>query len=134
MKNRSKLLLLLGVLVMVFISCEKNSGEGGNVTIAGSVWVKDYNSTFTLLHGEYAAMDEDVFIVYGNNIGYDDKTKTDYLGNYKFNYLRPGNYTIFVYSKDSAMQTVNGEIAIIEHVEITQSKGVHIVPQIIIFK
>ena len=118
MKNRSKLLLLLGVLVMVFISCEKNSGEGGNVTIAGSVWVNDYNSTFTLLHGEYAAMDEDVFIVYGNNIGYDDKTKTDYLGNYK----------------DSAMQTVNGEIAIIEHVEITQLKGVHIVPQIIIFK
>ena len=115
------------------ISCEKSPGEGGNITVIGSVWVKDYNSTFTLLHGEYAAMDDDVFIVYGDNIGYDDKTKTDYLGNYKFNYLRPGKYTIFVYSKDSAMQTVNGEIAIIEHVEITQSKAVFLVPQIIIF-
>ncbi|MDD2387881.1 MAG: hypothetical protein PHP52_13980 [Bacteroidales bacterium] len=133
MNKLVKNILLILSLIVIFSSCEKNPGEGGNVTIVGSVWVKDYNSTFTLLHGEYAAMDEDVFIVYGDNIGYDDKTKTDYLGNYKFNYLRPGKYTIFVYSKDSAMQTVNGEIAIIEHVEITQSKAVFLVPQIIIF-
>ena len=116
------------------ISCEKSPGEGGNITVIGSVWVKDYNSTYTEYRGEYAAMEEDVFIVYGDNIGYDDKTKTDYLGNYKFNYLRPGNYTIFVYSEDSSMQTLNNEIAIVKQIEINQSKGVFAVPKIIIIK
>lgn len=132
-KKMVKNIFLIMSLIVILSSCEKNPGEGGNVTIAGSVWVKDYNSTFTEFKGEYAAMDEDVFIVYGDNIGYDDKTKTDYLGNYKFNYLRPGNYTIFVYSKDPAMQTVSGEIAIIRHVEVNQSKGVITIPQIIIY-
>ncbi|MDD2633871.1 MAG: hypothetical protein PHW82_00040 [Bacteroidales bacterium] len=132
MKSFVRNILLLSILITL-ISCEKKPGEGGNVTIAGSVWVKDYNSTFTEYRGEYAAMEEDVFIVYGDNIGYDDKTKTDYLGNYKFNYLRPGKYTIFVYSKDSTMETVNGEIAIIKNIEINQSKGMCLVPQIVIF-
>jgi hypothetical protein len=121
------------MIVFLFVSCEKNPGEGGNATINGTVWVKDYNTTFTELIGEYAAMQEDVFIVYGDNVGFDDKTETDYLGNYRFNYLRPGKYTIFVYSKDTAMQTVNGEVAILQEVEITESSQVLTVPQITIF-
>ncbi|MDD4149038.1 MAG: hypothetical protein PHE33_03325 [Bacteroidales bacterium] len=126
--------IFLILVLITMISCEKSPGEGGNITIIGSVWVKDYNSTFTEYRGEYVAMEEDVFIVYGDNIGYDDKTKTDYLGNYKFNYLRPGKYTIFVYSEDSSMQSLNNEIAIIKQIEINQSKGVFTVPKIIIIK
>lgn len=127
------MLVILFVAFLGLISCEKNPGEGGNATIIGSVWEKNYNSTFTELIGEYAAMDEDVYIVYGDNIGFDDKTETDYLGNYRFNYLRPGKYTIYVYSKDSAMETVTGEIAILKELEITESGQVLSVPQIIIY-
>lgn len=132
MNNLIRILFYV-MIVFLFVSCEKNPGEGGNATINGTVWVKDYNTTFTELIGEYAAMQEDVFIVYGDNVGFDDKTETDYLGNYRFNYLRPGKYTIFVYSKDTAMQTVNGEVAILQEVEITESSQVLTVPQITIF-
>ncbi len=131
--KRYSMLVILFVAFLGLISCEKNPGEGGNATIIGSVWEKNYNSTFTELIGEYAAMDEDVYIVYGDNIGFDDKTETDYLGNYRFNYLRPGKYTIYVYSKDSAMETVTGEIAILKELEITESGQVLSVPQIIIY-
>jgi hypothetical protein len=133
MKSSFKILFLLSVLVVAFVSCEKSAGEGGNATVVGSVWVEDYNSTYTNLLGEYAAMKEDVFIVYGDNVGFDDKTETDYLGNYRFNYLRPGKYTIFVYSEDTSMQSVSGEIAILEEIEITEPDQVLAVPQIVIF-
>ncbi|PLX09088.1 MAG: hypothetical protein C0596_04625 [Marinilabiliales bacterium] len=133
MKRIVKLIFVLGVVLSIS-ACEKSPGEGGNATIVGSVWVEDYNSTFTDLLGEYAAMEEDVYIVYGDNVGYDDKTETDYLGNYRFNYLRPGKYTIFVYSKDSTMSTINGETVVLKEVEITESNQVLTVPQIIIFK
>lgn len=132
MKNLLKIFLFVSILSLM-LGCEKNAGEGGNATIVGNVWVKEYNSTFTELLGEYAAMQEDVFIVYGDNIGFDDKTETDYLGNYRFNYLRPGKYTIFVYSKDTSMQSISGEIAIIKQVEVTNSNEILTVPQIIIF-
>jgi hypothetical protein len=132
MKNLLKIFLFVSILSLL-LGCEKNAGEGGNATIVGNVWVKEYNSTFTELLGEYAAMQEDVFIVYGDNIGFDDKTETDYLGNYRFNYLRPGKYTIFVYSKDTSMQSISGEIAIIKQVEVTNSNEILTVPQIIIF-
>jgi hypothetical protein len=126
-------ILLIVVLSSVLVSCEKSAGEGGNATITGSVWVKDYNSTFTALIGEYAGTKEDVYIVYGDNVGFDDKVETDYLGNYKFTYLRPGNYTIFVYSKDSTMASVSGEVAIVKEVEILESDQTIEIPQIEIF-
>jgi len=132
MKRYSKLVILF-VAFLGLVSCEKNPGEGGNATIIGSVWEKNYNSTFSELIAEYAAMDQDVYIVYGDNVGFDDKTETDYLGNYRFNYLRPGKYTIYVYSEDSAMETVTGEIAILKELEITESNQVLSVPQIVIF-
>ncbi len=133
MKRYFNIILVL-ILFVGFTSCEKSPGEGGNATIVGSVWVEDYNSTFTDLLGEYAAMQQDVFIVYGDNVGFDDKVETDYLGNYRFNYLRPGKYTIFVYSKDSSMTTIDGEIAVLKEADITKSDQVLTVPQILIFK
>jgi signal peptidase I len=124
------MVLLVGFLS---VSCEKSAGEGGNATITGSVWVKDYNSTFTSLQSEYAGVKEDVYIVYGDNVGYDDRVETDYLGYYRFNYLRPGKYTIYVFSKDSTLTSPDGKTAIIKEVEIVESDQVLAVPQIIIY-
>ncbi len=133
MKSILKFVALVIVGTFILSSCEKNPGEVGNASIIGSVWEKNYNLTFTELIGEYAAVEQDVYIVYGENVGFDDKTETDYLGNYRFNYLRPGHYTIFVYSEDSSMTTVNGEYAILKEIEITSSDEVLSVPQITIF-
>jgi len=124
--------LFLVFVTIMLSSCEKNPGEGGNATISGSVWVKDYNSTFSSLVSEYAGIKEDVYIVYGDNTGYDDKVETDYLGYYRFNYLRKGKYTIYVFSEDSTMTSPSGKTAVIQEVEITENDQLLVVPQIII--
>ncbi|MDD3741148.1 MAG: hypothetical protein PHH30_07890 [Bacteroidales bacterium] len=125
--------LFLAFVLMMLSSCEKNPGEGGNATISGSVWVRNYNSTFSSLISEYAGVKEDVYIVYGENTGYDDKVETDYLGYYRFNYLRKGKYTIYVFSEDSTMTSPDGKTAIIKEVEIVENDQLLIVPQIIIY-
>lgn len=127
------IVVLIAFLTFTFVSCEKSPGEGGNATITGSVWVRNYNSTFTSFLNEYAGMKEDVFIVYGDNVGYDDKVETDYLGYYRFNYLRPGKYTIYVFSEDSTLTSPDGKIAIIKEVQITESNQVLTAPQIVIY-
>lgn len=125
--------ILIAFVAFAFTSCEKPAGEGGNATITGSVWVRNYNSTFTSFISEYAGVKEDVYIVYGDNVGYDDKVETDYFGYYRFNYLRPGKYTIYVFSEDSTLTSPDGKIAVIKEVEITESDQVLAVPQILIY-
>ena len=122
------------LVVLIMISCSKEAGEGGSSTISGKVWVKDYNSTFTILNGEYYAQDEDVYIIYGDYNGYGDHLKTDYRGSYEFKYLRPGKYRIYVYSKDSTMLSPSGIIPMVEEVEITANKQNVEAPLITIFK
>lgn len=136
MKSKVQYLLAISVLILALLSvmsCEKSAGEGGNATITGSVWVRNYNSTFTSLLSEYAGVKEDVYIVYGDNVGYDDKVETDYLGYYRFSYLRPGKYTIYVFSKDSTLTSADGTTAIVKEIEITESDQVLAVPQITIY-
>jgi hypothetical protein len=93
------------ILAIVIMSCAKEEGEGGNSSITGKVFVKDYNSTFTYIHHQYYGQDEDVYIMYGNHNYFDDKTSTSYDGTFHFGNLRKGSYTIFVYSKDTTYYT-----------------------------
>ena len=48
------------------------------------------------------AADEDVYIVYGDNTSPDDRVFTNPDGEFAFNWLRSGDYTIYVYSEDTA--------------------------------
>ncbi|HRS54800.1 MAG TPA: hypothetical protein P5250_08860 [Bacteroidales bacterium] len=125
--------LLLLLLLIIINSCQKEAGEGGQATIYGKVYVKDYNNNFTILKGEYYAPDKDVYIIYGNNRTYNDRTKTSYDGTYQFSNLRKGKYKIYVYSKDSTATSPAGIIPIIKEVEITKRHEEYNVPDIIIF-
>jgi hypothetical protein len=49
-------------LTLIFISCKKPAGEGGKVNIKGTLWAEDWNGSFTVKNGEYAAYDEDVIL------------------------------------------------------------------------
>lgn len=118
---------------LILSSCEKDPGTGGNSKIFGKIYVKDYNSTFTVLEDEYYAQAEDVYIVYGGNMGTDDRLRTSYDGSYEFKYLRKGVYHIFAYSKDSTLQT-NALIPVIRDVEITKNNQGIEVPLITIYK
>lgn len=111
--------VLFCVLLLGTGSCKKIAGEGGTSSISGKVYAKDYNSTFTVLQGEYYAPNKWVFIVYGDNKDYGDKIRTSPDGTYEFRYLRPGTYHVYSYSKDSTLQT-NAELAVAADVTITK--------------
>ncbi|MEA3494658.1 MAG: hypothetical protein U9R42_01340 [Bacteroidota bacterium] len=131
-----KIVLSIFVVIAIFLlqSCEKTEGEGGTASIIGKVFVKDYNSEFTTLKAEYYAPDEEVFIVYGNDVVYNDNFKTHYDGTYLFEYLRKGKYTIFVYSKDSSGVSPSGIITVEKEVNITEEGQIVEIEDIIILK
>jgi len=120
-------------LCVLMSSCSKIEGEGGSSTIKGSIWVEDWNATFTVLEAEYSGLNEDVYIIYGNHTSYDDKTTTNYKGEFEFKYLRQGNYKIYVYSKDKSLQSPSGQIAIVKDVKISKKKETVNVDRITIY-
>ena len=88
------------ILILLFTGCLKEPGPGGTSSISGKIYAYDYDAEMINLRTQYYAPDEDVFIIYGNDSIYADRTKTSFDGSYRFNYLRPGTYTIFAYSKN----------------------------------
>lgn len=131
--KRFLILIIICLTTTFFSSCEKEPGEGGNTTLYGRVWVRDYNPTFSALLDSYWAQDEDVFIIYGSEKGVSDRARTSYNGAFQFKYLRPGKYTIFAYSKDSTLQTL-ALIPVIRTVIIGDNDKEVEVPQIDILK
>lgn len=110
-------------IVILFFGCKKDPGEGGNARIYGKVIVSDYNSDFTFLVGQYPAADTYVHIRYGaEGEGFDDRVKTDYNGNYSFDFLYTGKYELYIYSRDSTFQSLSGEVVVKEIVEIGKRK------------
>jgi hypothetical protein len=84
-------------------ACKKEAGEGGNSSITGRVDVVYRNLLYNPTPADtFPAADLDVYIQYGDNISPDDRILTNYDGAYEFMNLRPGNYTLYVYSKDTA--------------------------------
>jgi len=94
MKNIFPLLIIL----LVFSACSKEEGEGGNATIKGKVFANDFDSDGEFV-GQYYVSEADVYIVYGDDDFYNDNVKTHHDGSFRFEYLRPGNYQLYTYSK-----------------------------------
>ncbi|WP_430816472.1 hypothetical protein [Carboxylicivirga sp. RSCT41] len=130
-----KVLLIIAVLVTLF-ACEKGPGEGGQATIGGTVIIEDYNFDFTILRDTYPAQEYDVYLIYGDDDYYGDRIKTSYDGYFEFPYLREGDYTIFVYSKDKTLDynTTSRKIPIIREVSITSKKQKLIVDDMYVVK
>jgi hypothetical protein len=99
MKRMTKLLMALLVLALIMPSCNKGPGEGGTGTVQGYVKLVHHpDDDYTLTPDTMVAAKTDVFIIYGDEpyFGNDVETGTD--GMYQFEYLRPGDYTVFAYS------------------------------------
>ena len=102
-----KITLLAVTVALVIASCNKPEGEGGRATIQGKIWVENYNTlgaypggVYTL-KAEFAGADEDVYIIYGDDVSYGNKVKSGPDGIFEFKYLRKGDYKIYVKSKDT---------------------------------
>lgn len=127
--------IIIAFLVMCFAlsSCNNKEGEGGSGTIRGYVKLihhpdDDYQLNVDTLN----AAKTDVFIVYGNDEFYGDDIETDPDGLYQFEYLTPGDYTVFAYStlatgeKVAVAQTVKlerGQVAEVPTIYIHDGKA-----------
>jgi hypothetical protein len=124
-----KLAFLIAVLTL-FSSCRKAEGVGGQATIKGKIWMREY--TGGVFNGQqYYAPDHDVYLIYGeSNTYYDDKISTSYDGTYEFRNLRPGMYKVFSYTKDP----ITGNLSpVIKVVEVSGKKDVVEVEEITVF-
>jgi hypothetical protein len=90
------------VLVLVTMagisSCAKEEGKGGLATIRGKVKAYDMNLLGDVVDSAYLPNIR-VFISYGSHTWVDDDTRTSYTGDFAFEWLQKGNYTIWVVSE-----------------------------------
>ncbi len=122
MKN-IRLVIILISLSATFIACKKEAGDGGNSSITGKVHITKYNAFWqNPPTGNYPGADEDVFIIYGDEITIGDRINTDPDGRFEFKYLRKGNYKIYVYTGDTTNSDTIGKVAVYKNVEITKKK------------
>jgi len=126
--------LFVILLLVSMIACKKTAGEGGTSSIKGSIVVEDWNKSFTIKNGEYPGFDEDVYIIYGDDINYGDRTKANNKGEFEFKYLRKGKYKIYVYSEDKTLQAVSGTISIEKTAEISKNKSTVTMEEFRIYK
>lgn len=129
-----KFKLLTLCIITLLLGCSKQAGEGGKSTVKGKILVEDWNNAFTIKNGEYPGLDVDVFIIYGDNVSYNDKTRANYNGEFEFKYLRKGKYTIYVITKDKTLQSASGEKSIIINFELTEKKETKTLDQITVYE
>lgn len=102
MLPRSAILVVCLCSALAMNSCEKSEGFGGTGSISGTVTEQFYNDDFSLMIHEKPAVDEEVFVVFGEETGLGSRARTDHHGQFMFKYLYPGNYEVYVISEDPA--------------------------------
>ena len=112
--------------ILTIVSCKKEAGEGGNSSIRGKVnlELRGVLENSTQIVGTFPAVDEDVYIIYGNHVSPDDRVQTNYNGEFEFLYLRPGKYKVYVVSKDTIAPSSwdGGKMTVLREAEITDDK------------
>ena len=106
--------MTLLAMALTMSSCNKGPGEGGTGTVQGYVKLVHHpDDDFTLTPDTMLAAKTDVFIIYGDEAYFGNDVETGADGLYQFEYLLPGNYTVFAYSnlpsgeKVAVSETVN---------------------------
>ncbi len=123
MKKRINFILALFAMALLFTSCNKGPGEGGTDTVQGFVKLVHHpDDDYTLTPDTMMAAKTDVFIIYGDEAYFGDDLETNAEGLYQFEYLLPGNYTVFAYST-----LPSGEkVAVSETVELARGAIVNV--------
>lgn len=128
MKRLTKLFFVTALLLSFFASCNKHEGEGGTGTVRGYVkLVQHPDDDYQLSTDTINAAKTDVFIVFGDDDFYGDDTETNPDGLYQFNYLTPGNYTVYAYSTLATGERVAvSETVTLEHGSVAQVPTLYI--------
>jgi len=96
------LIATLFLLMMLPSSCEKIEGRGGTGSISGILTEHFYNDDYSSLILQKPAVDEEIFILYGDEQSVGDREVTGVSGEFRFKYLYPGSYYIYYMTRDSA--------------------------------
>jgi hypothetical protein len=119
--------------IFFIVSCAKQEGEGGIASIEGIMMVQKVNSMLKPVGKPYRAKDK-VYISYGTGTLQSDDANTSPEGKYVFNFLVPGNYSIFAYSDDTAKFNAIEKIVIRKPVTIDTRKQKVTVDTLTIYK
>jgi len=96
MKKITLSVWVLLVFILTAESCKKSPGYGGLAQITGKVYVYDYN-TNNVLEAEGYTADVNVYISADDQPGQLDDVATDINGAFRFDGLRKGKYTVWVF-------------------------------------
>ncbi len=122
---------------MFFSQCKKEAGDGGLATIKGVI-NREYRIALNnpLNAVQLPAMDQEVYIVYGDHISPDEKVVTNYKGEFSFTGLRKGDYTIYTYSQDTAATTtaVFYNMAVVINVKITERDQLKEIDPLVVYE
>ncbi len=92
--------LIVGVFALFIVpGCSKEPGPGGNASIQGKILIQSFNSNCSALISEYYGVDQDVYLIYGDDPSYSERVRTGPGGVYWFPYLRKGEYTVYAISE-----------------------------------
>jgi hypothetical protein len=128
MKN----ILVIFVVGLLFVSCSKSPGEGGTATISGkveAVYVQEGSFDTIEVKG---LPDARVYIVYGTGNTQDDDTRTSPDGSFKFEYLNPGDYSVYAYSESLIEPSELSEV--VKAVSVNSSQDDVVVPTLTIIQ
>jgi hypothetical protein len=135
MKSIQILTTFLLFVSLTLFSCIRTPGEGGRASITGSVdlirRVQLNNPSSNV--DTIAASNVEVFIIYGDHLGPDDKVDTNPDGDFTFEWLRTGDYTLYVYSEDTSVtSTPLPRVAVSYEIQIQDKDDViHLDPFVI---
>ncbi|TKG96634.1 hypothetical protein EYV94_05125 [Puteibacter caeruleilacunae] len=90
---------LIALCLIICSSCTPDEGVGGRCSIKGRLIEKAYNDDMSVLQRETIAKDEDVFLLFGDETSVGEKTSSSFYGDFEFNHLWPGTYTLYYYSE-----------------------------------
>ena len=133
--------LIICAIAIGFTACEKPAGEGGTSVIEGQVYISNTFQNPTT--GEWdtigepqLASDKKVYIIYSGdeNDIYDDSFDTHWNGEYRFEYLRKGDYVIYTYAKFDTSGIYPGDYPMFKHITIDENNKTFILDDFISLK